>query len=341
MIRPTRRRRTVLGVFAASAALTLAACAADPATTGGDDNANDPAASADTTYPMTISNCGADLVIDSQPETVFAIGTSAIALLDAAGASDRIVARAGEFGADLPAGLYDPPTDVPVIDPFDPTIENIVGVDPDVIVGYGLFSASDDDVAAAGIPNVIIDGECSHDAALTERTDFEAIFSDVERLADIFGTRTIAEERLAELRSEVESLTSSASADSAGESAVVVYYFSENASMSARGGQGIAHEVLRIAGFDNVYGDEPSVYLEASIETLLDADPHTIVIAYGLFGETFEQARDLLLAEPGASELTAVTEGRIVGVAANDLSPDPGAVRGLRTVLESTAVPAA
>ena len=117
----------------------------------------------------------------------------------------------------------------------------------------------------------------------------------------------------------------------------VVYYFSESASMSARGGQGIADDVLARAGFDNVYGDEDSVYVEgANIETLLDADPHTIVLAYGLWGENFDDAKQKLLSEPGASDLTAVQNDRIIGVLASDLAPDPGALRGLRTILQAT-----
>lgn len=321
--------RSLTGGAALAGALVLAACGTDAAPPSGD-------AAAASGYPVTIENCGADLTIDSEPETVLTVGTSAISLLDAAGVSDRITARAGEFGADLPEGLAHEPSDAVVVDPSDPAIEAIVGADPDIIVGYGLFNASDDDVAAAGIPNIVIDGECSHDAALTDKTDFEAIFADVERLSRVFDTQDAAAARLGELRAELDELSATTPAQDEGETAAVVYYFSENASLSARGGQGIADDVLARAGFENVYGDEPSVYLEANIETLLDADPHTIVLAYGFYGESFEDALDHLLTEPGAAGLTAVQEDRVVGVLTADLSPDPGALRGLRTVLEGT-----
>lgn len=94
--------------------------------------------------------------------------------------------------------------------------------------------------------------------------------------------------------------------------------------------------MLDRAGFDNIYGEEPSVYLEVNVETLLDADPDTIVLAYGLYGESFDDAKAHLLSEPGVADLSAVTTDRIVGVLASDLSPDPGALRGLRAVLEGT-----
>ncbi|GAB3598660.1 ABC transporter substrate-binding protein [Microbacterium tumbae] len=325
----TPRLRPVGAAAALTGLLLLTACGAETA---------EPAPEPDdvSAYPVTIENCGAELTIDSEPQAVLTIGTSAISLLDAAGASDRITARAGEFGAELPEGLVHAPSDAVVVDPSDPAIEAIVGAEPDVIVGYGLFNASEDDVAAAGIPDIVIDGECSHDAALTGKTDFEAIFSDVERLSRVFGTEETADERLAGLRAELEELTAAVPAQDAGETAAVVYYFSESATLSARGGQGIADDVLARAGFENVYGEEPSVYLEANIETLLDADPHTLVLAYGLYGESFQDAYDHLLTEPGAAGLTAVQEDRVIGVLAADLSPDPGALRGLRTVLEGT-----
>ena len=324
----TSARRPIAGATGLVSLLLLTACSASaaPAQT----------AAAGASYPLTISNCGADLTIGSEPKSVMTIGTSAISLLDAAGAANRITARAGEFGAALPEGLTQVPADAKIVDPSDPAIESIVGAKPDIIVGYGLFNAADEDVAAAGIPNVVIDGECSHDAAATAATTFDAIFSDVERLASVFGTKQAADARLATLRAELTELTAAAPTQHQGQQAAVLYYFSENATLSARGGQGIANDVLARAGFTNVYGNEAKVYLEANVETLLHANPHTIVLAYGLHGESFEDARAHLLKEPGVANLTAVTEGRIVGVPASDLAPDPGALRGLRAVLTGT-----
>lgn len=317
------RRRSGAALLAVGALVALTACSTATADT-----------EAEGLYPLTIENCGAELEITTEPNSVLTIGTSAIALLDTAGASERITARSGEFGAELPEGLENPPTDAAIIDPSDPTAESIIGAEPDIIVGYGLFNAAPEDIAAAGIPEIVIDGECSHDAALTEKTDFDAIFADVERLATVFGTRAAADEHLTELRAELDELT--AATDTERGTAAVVYYFSESSTLSARGGQGIADDVLDRAGFDNVYGDEPSVYLEVNVETLLDANPDTIVLAYGLYGESFDDARAHLLSEPGVTDLEAVTADHIIGVPASDLSPDPGALRGLRAVLEGT-----
>lgn len=324
-----RLRTPVAAVLLASVVLASTACST-PSTA-----AQATAASSGGSYPLTIDNCGEDLSINSEPMRILTVGTSALSLLDAAGAADRIVARSGEFGADLPDGLTTDLSDVPIVDPSDPTTEKIVGADTDVVVGYGVFNSTDEDLAAAGVANIVIDGECSHDAALTDATDFDTIFADIERLGAIFGTEDIAAANVAAMREELEELDALAPTGEP-HSAAVVYYFSSTATLSARGGQGIAHDILSRAGFTNVYGQEPSVYLETNIEPLLDADPSVIVLAYGLYGEDFETAKARLLTEPGAKDLTAVQNNTVVGVLASNLAPDPDAIRGLRSVLEDT-----
>ena len=82
---------------------------------------------------LTVADCGRDVTIGSAPRRVLTIGTAAVELLDAAGASDRIVARTGEFGASLPADLKNPPSDGLIIDPSDLTTEEIIAAEPDLI----------------------------------------------------------------------------------------------------------------------------------------------------------------------------------------------------------------
>jgi len=330
----TSTRRSAARLPIISAAVAALVLGASGCATQAEETTDDTATTA--SYPLTIDNCGADLIIDGEPASILTIGTSALSLLDAAGAADRIVARSGEFGAELPEGLSIDLSDVEIVDPSDPSTEKIVGANADVIVGYGLWNSTDEDLAASGIANIVIDGECSHDAGLTSATDFDAIFADIERLGTVFNTSDIAAENIAALQSELDELEADAGA-AADKSAAVVYYFSPSSTLSARGGLGIANDVLARAGMSNVYAAEESVYLETGIETLLDADPEVIVIAYGLYGEDFETAKALFFAEPGTSDLTAVKNDAVIGVLASDLAPDPDAIRGLSTIIDSTA----
>ncbi|MFC4334184.1 ABC transporter substrate-binding protein [Salininema proteolyticum] len=287
----------------------------------------------DAEFPMTVDNCGEDLVIESRPERVLTIGHSAVELLDAAGASDKITARAGEFGADLPDGLDTPPTDVDIIDPADPGAEKIIGSGADIVVGYGLFNAEPADLREMGVPNLVVHGECNHDDRVTEPVDFGTVIDDIERLAAVFGTEKAAEENVSAISSEIDALSGTAPGDR--RSAAVVYYFSAAGDMSAQGTLHISNDVLDLAGFDNAFTDEAN-YVPSSLESLLDADPEVIVLSYGVYGEDFATARAKLLSEPGAEDLRAVRSGDIVGIPAADLAPDPGAVDGLASLLEQT-----
>ncbi|WP_265521195.1 ABC transporter substrate-binding protein [Oerskovia flava] len=341
--RTVRSPRTALAATLAAATLTLGACAttsqAEPPAADGTsttDAADGTDGGTSTTYPLTLTDCGQDVTFDAAPGDVMTVGSDAIALLDAAGASTHIAARSGEFGADLPAGLTSPPDDAPVIDPSDPTTEQIIGAGVDVVVGYGFFNADPAALADAGITTLTVTGECGHDIGATvEPVTFDVVLDDIDRFGRLFDTSAVAQETVAELRGRVDAVEAQAPAET--RSAATVYYFSTSSPISTYGGAGIIQSVMDGAGLENVYGDEPQTYLEISLESLLDADPEVIVLAYGLHGDTYEEAEARLLAEPGASDLQAVREDRIIGIPANESTASPAAVSGLERLQQAVA----
>lgn len=320
-----RSRPILATALVLSGAALLAGCsssAAAPASSG--------AAGA---YPVTVTDCGTDVQIDARPERVLTVGTAAVELLDAAGASSSITARTAEFGAALSDSITDPPSDDLIIDPADPTTETIVGATPDLVFGYGLFSADPAQVKAAGIPILTVQGECGHDASTDgEAVDLHTVTDDVRRLGTVFGTSDTADAAADALDARITAATRPAT----GDSAAWVYYFSSEDPISAYGGAGLPAAVLTAAGLDNVYGDQSDAYLTVSTESLLAAQPTWIVLTHGLYGETAEQAREKLLAEPGIGDLDAVKAGRIVMVGADTSSPSPAAVAGLEAIASGT-----
>lgn len=322
---PSLLRPTLATTVLVASALVVSGCAAPAAST--------PAASAEGAYPVSVTDCGDEVQIAKRPERVLTVGTAAVELLDAAGASSAITARTAEFGAALPATLAAPPSDDLILDPADPTTEAIVGATPDLVFGYGLFTADPAQVKAAGIPVLTVQGECGHDASTaSEKVDLDTITDDVRRLGTVFGTETTADAAADALDARVAAATRSSS----GESAAWVYYFSSEDPISAYGGAGIPEAVLSGAGLTNVYADQSDAYLTVSAESLLAAQPSWLVLTYGLYGESAQQAREKLLAEPGISDLDAVKAGRIIVVGADTSSPSPAAVTGLEQIAAGT-----
>lgn len=285
-------------------------------------------------YPLQVEDCGQSITISSEPASVLTIGTAAVELLDAAGASSRITARSGEFGAPLPDGLRTPPSDDLIINPADPTTEEILAVAPDLVLGYGLFNADAQQLKDAGITVLTVQGECGHDGTGTDApsTSLSTVIDDVERLGRVVGTSQDADAAAAALRTKAEAARRS----STGQSAAWVYYFSSEDSLSAYGGRGMSASLLTEAGLDNTYAQETDAYITVSVESLLERQPHWIVLTYGLYGESEEEARAKFLAEPGVQALTAVAQGRVVLLPASASSAGPAAVSGLEELVSLT-----
>ncbi|MCO7237908.1 MULTISPECIES: ABC transporter substrate-binding protein [unclassified Aeromicrobium] len=324
-----RRRRTA-ATLGLGAALLLSACGTSTDTSAAD-------AATDTGYPVTVDDCAGEKTFEQKPESVMTIGTAAISLLDAAGASGQITARAGEFGAPLPDDLDTPPSDAEVVDPSDPTAESIIGAAPDVVYGYGLFSAKPEALEQAGIPMLTVAGECGHDASTGKAAgiDFSTVSDDVRRLGRVFGTSDVADENADALDATVKKLSAESTGD--GASAAWLYYFSSSESLSAYGATSMANAVLDAADLENVFGTQQESYVKVSMESLLEDDPTWLVLSYGLYGESEADARKQLLAEPGANDLTAVKEGRLILVPGTSSEASQQSVKGLRAVVDALA----
>ncbi|MGL5865467.1 MAG: ABC transporter substrate-binding protein [Dermatophilaceae bacterium] len=330
-----RLRRCSVTALGVAAALVTTACGNDTGSTTSESPAT-VAGVAKTAYPVTIRDCDTNITINQAPDTVMTIGSDAISLLDAAGAADRIIARSGEFDAALPAGLTDPPKDATVVDPSDPTTEQIIGSGADVVVGYGLFKADAAALKAAGIQMLTVSGECGHEAGTAPKSvTFDTVLGDIERFGTLFDTAATATESSRALRGRVDA--ASTKAPKTARSAATVYYFSSSSPLSVYGRTGIMQSVMEKAGLTNVYSTEPKTYVEISLESLLASDPEVVVIAYGLHGDTWEQARARFLAEPGARDLAAVKAGRVIGLPAAETSASSSSVAGLERLQQAVA----
>ena len=327
------RRPLRLGTVVA-AVLVVTGCASGPTATS-TEPAADAVPAVTTTYPVTVPDCGKEVRIDTRPAKVLTVGTAAVSLLDAAGVSSAITARTGEFGAELPADLKTPPTGAQIVDPSDPSAEAIIGAGVDTVYGYGLFNAKPAQLESAGLTLLTVAPECGHDATkdAAKAVDTTDITAEVRRLGSVFDTTAIAEPAAAALDQRVAALTRPAAADAP--TAAWLYYFSSSDSLSAYGKGGIAQGLLTRTGLTNAYASEPGSYLQISAESLLDNAPEWLVLTYGLYGETAEQAKAKLLAEPGVSDLPAITKDQLILVPSSASEPSPQSVDGLETLTKA------
>jgi iron complex transport system substrate-binding protein len=307
-----RLRQTPM-VVALAVALLSAGC--------GDSDDTASTAETDSVYPLTIDNCGEQVTLDQRPEAIFTRGTTPVNLLVGVGAADAIVGRSGEFGQDLVEGVGEAVEDVAVLTPDRPTAELVIGSGADLMFSdppnlEGLTPQ----LEATGVQVL---STCNHDT-------FEEVWSSVELLGRMMGTEDRASTLIAGLEERLEEVE--ASRPGADSSAAVVSVF-EN-TLYADGNATLKHSMLEVLGLRNVFADQDQETFEVNVETLIDADPQVIVLAYGSNDETFEDARQILTETPGADQITAVRSNAIVGIPFTLSFGSPQAVDGLEGLAE-------
>jgi iron complex transport system substrate-binding protein len=307
-----RLRQTPM-IVALAVALLAAGCS----------DSDDTASTAETGngYPLTIDNCGEQVTLDQRPEAIFTSGTTAVNLLVGVDAADAIVGRSGEFGQDLVESVDAAVEDVPVVTPDRPTAELVIGSgaalmfsDPPNLEGLG------PQLESAGVQVL---STCNHNT-------FEEVWSSLEFLGQMMGTEDQVSTLVAGLEERLEEVE--ASRPGGDSSAAVVSVF-ENM-LYADGNATLKHSMLEILGLRNVFADQDQETFEVNFETLIDADPEVIVLAYGANDETFEDARQILTETPGTDQITAVRSNAIVGIPFTLSFGSPQAVDGLESLAE-------
>lgn len=320
----------------ATTALTAAACGgSDDGDSAAENGAATTAAGAATeggggatTYPFTFENCGRSITLAKAPEKILTLGTSAVTMLHVAGATDKVVARAGEFGTPTPGEAGEAVADVPVLAEDDPGTEAVVGSGADTVIGYGLFNTTEEDLANSGVTSITLSSACGSDDGENGET-FEAMYRDIELYGKLFGSSDEATAAIADLRQRIDAVPS-ASEDGKPLSAANVYFWGDTP--SSRGGHSITTEVFNAIGLTNVFEDVEESFIENNMEDLVKRNPDVLVINYLVQGESFEDSKSRLLALPGVAAMDAVKNDRIVGVPAYEMQPDPNVIDGLERI---------
>lgn len=288
-----------------------------------------PDASSAVQFPLTFDNCGEQVTIASRPQRVLTIGTPAVDALYAAGASDKVVARAGEYDvpATGPAGAA--VESKPVIDSEQPTLEAILGSKADIVIGYGLGKTTADDLNRVGISHYILSGYCGSTESATGTGDgaqVQDLYRDQEFLGRVFGTEQKANQAGDALQQRVDAVQATKPAGNRA-TAAAIYFLGEK--IYTYGKKAMITDEMRVLGLTNDLA-EVDQSVELNREALIAANPDVIIVIYGYeAGDTFDKARDHFLALPGVTSMTAVQNNALVGVTGPEAEASPIAVDGI------------
>ena len=255
--------------------------------------------------PITLDSCGREVVFDSPPERVLAIGSEAPGLLVAAGAGDALTHYAGTLEAPFDDEVR------PVVegaervleDSHDLSFETIIGTGVDVAIGTDISSSTDidalaDQLARAGVQLVTVSNYCAgvNAASVEGRSGFELIYRDVEAYGRLFGTEQVAAESIADMRQRVAAVEERTAGRTV-RSAIPLYMTANGGPLGAYGGQALVSEQMRVLGLDNVFDHVQKRYFEPNSEEVVASAPDLVFALYVPTGSSALETGDAVVAE--------------------------------------------
>lgn len=299
--------------------------------------------------PVAIDSCGREVVFDSPPGRVLAIGSEAPSLLVAAGAGDRLTHYAGSlevpFDAETKAVLEG--AEHVTEDSHDVSFELIVSAGVDAVIGTDITSGVDIDSLAArldeaGVQLVTVSGYCAgiEGRSTGGASGFDLIYRDMENYGRLFGTEQVAAAAVQDMRDRVEAAAQRVE-ERSGESAVPLYVAS-GGPLGSYGGLSLVSEQMAVLGLGNVFGDVPKRYFEPSTEELVGSEPDLVFAMYLPTGSSTLETDEAVVVElrgrPELAGLDAVDDdAAVLPLNYYYTSPGPLAVDGLELLADLLA----
>lgn len=333
----SRLARFAAPLAAAAALATVTACSSPaPATT-------QPGATADGSYPVTVTNCGRPLEFAQAPSRVLALAQPQTDLLAELGVLDRVI---GQTQTSEPDGLpgstsadsagREQQASIPVLSENDiPSREVTLGQEPDLVLAPSVMEfdgsaghATVEELQAAAVPPYLASGGCP-DHRLARSVD--DTLTDIENLGRIFGVSGRAAQVAADYRATLDEVDA-AVAGRAPVRVAELFVFGDSIEVLA-GSSG--KDLVRAAGGQNVFAaDDPrfggKLFATLSPEVIAAAEPEAFVFSTG---STESAEKAIALLKQRFPTTPAVLQGRIVAYSSTASLPGsltlPAAVRAV------------
>ncbi|HEY2701430.1 MAG TPA: ABC transporter substrate-binding protein [Pseudonocardiaceae bacterium] len=294
---PKRGSRAVVGLFTLVGTILVAGCAshapAEPASTG---------SNAGSAFPVTVVVPGGNtpVTIATQPKRIVSLDSSDSAILHAVGADKQVVAV--DKDSDYPGA---PRTS---IDATTPNVEAIAGYRPDLVV-----TAYDNNNVVSGLTKLKIPVLLVNPP--TNIADAYALWSDLGKAT---GHQSEADTLVNKTKQDI----ASAVAKTPKPAQPLSYYYELDPTFYTATSHSFIGSLLGQFHLTNI-GDPADTassagYPQLSQEAILNANPAVIFLADG--GSSGGQSPQTVQARPGWSTITAVQNGHVFVLNADDAS---------------------
>lgn len=331
-------KRTTLSVVALAATMILSSCSSgsttEAQTTDGNSN-----------YPLTITNCGQDVVVDAPPQRAVSLNQSSTEILLSLGLADRMVGTA-TWTDPVRDNLASENAKVPRLADNKPALEVVLDAEPDFVsasfggtLGPGGV-AERNQFEQLGVPNYLSPTDCNgktdesvnSDGARTDPLEITTVYQEIRDLAAIFDVRERGERFIGELQDRFDAASRAVTASGTS----LVYWFADTATPYMAGCCGSSGIITNSVGAQNIYSDTTDEWPQVSWESVADRNPTAFVLAdlsrRTLAGDALDSKIEFLESDPVTQRLQAVVDKRYIVVNGADLNPSIRTVDGVEKV---------
>ena len=264
-------------------------------------------------YSTFTDDMGRSVTLQKVPQRLVSHVPSITEMLFAIGLEDRIVGVSDY--CDYPPEAKQKPS---VGNYFNPSIENIVALQPDLVLTDG-HSESIKQLDSMNIPFIVIDPK-----------DINGIIKDIELLGKITGLESRANELVRQMNEEMNTVTSKVGNLSRVRVFYIVDFTDPNNPWTAGPGSFIDW-IINTAGGENIASKASGDYVQYSVEQIVSDDPQ-IIIYPEVHGSSFVDIATLKN-HPVWKETTAVKQDMLFAVDADLVSRNgPRITQGLLEV---------
>nr|WP_328703230.1 ABC transporter substrate-binding protein [Agrobacterium rubi] len=310
------------------------------------------AQAAETTYPLTIQNCGRDVTFTHAPERTVSIGQSTTEILYLLGLSDKVVGTAVWIGPVI-KGYEEANAKIDRLADNDPSFESVLAKKPDLVTAQFQWHVGPEGVVAKPeqfeelkIPVYISPADCTGkdnssggDGVRHSVFTMDLIYQEVTDLAKIFNVQDKGEKLVADLKAREEAARKKiASVD--GKLSAVFWFSSAELDIDpyVAGKNGAPGYIMSALGIKNVI-DSDEEWPTVGWETIAKSQP-TLIVA-GKMDRKRYPADDIVVKEkflredPVASLMPAVKQGHVVVMDAQAMNPTIRTIEGIEVLADA------
>ncbi|MEM2896093.1 MAG: cobalamin-binding protein [Candidatus Bathyarchaeia archaeon] len=249
-------------------------------------------------FPLWIvDDYGRNVTISSEPEKIVSLAPSNTEILFALGLGNNVVGVTSY--CDYPPEVIEKVNnqEIAIIGGYiDPDVEKIIALDPDLVVadGENVQGSVVETLEGYGFTVIGLDPK-----------NVSQIIQDIILVGEATGKKLEAENLADELNQRIDEVVNKVEGI---EHKPRVYYELWYDPLASIGPGTWIHELIGIAGGENIFSDAPTPYPLISPEAVIQRDPEIIVIPLGYMGGA---AKSEIKARPGWNSIEAVKNDRI------------------------------